>query len=170
MKTQTTFKDQATAEVGDLLNVLLADEHVLYVTTQDYHWNVTGPEFHRLHQQFETQLEEISTWINQIAKRVRAIGCGARGNWAYLTKAPRLSAEPGIDLASDRMLSELLSLHDGLIALLREDIDYTGRFGDAGTGHLLTDLMVAHENAAWMLRAQLGTRDAAVVRYQPLKA
>ena len=55
MKTNIGINDEARLEVGQMLNLILADESVLYATTRDYHWNVTGPEFRSLHPQFEEQ-------------------------------------------------------------------------------------------------------------------
>ncbi len=60
MKTNLGLNDEARLEVGQILNLLLADEFVLYVTTRDYHWNVTGPAFLSLHQQFQAQYEQIA--------------------------------------------------------------------------------------------------------------
>ena len=142
-----------------MLNLLLADEYVLYATTRDYHWNVTGPEFHSLHKEFEDQYGQVADWIDQVAERARAIGAGARGNWADLTKAARSSADPGIDLSSDHMLSELLALHEDLVVQLRKDAASAERLGDIGTTDFLTGLLEQHEKAAWMLRAQLETEE-----------
>ena len=35
--------------VIETLNKLLADEHILYIKTRNYHWNLVGPRFHDLH-------------------------------------------------------------------------------------------------------------------------
>lgn len=160
MKTNIGLDDATRLEVGQMLNLLLADETVLYATTRDYHWNVTGPEFRSLHQQFEEQYEQIAGWIDEVAERARAIGTGARGNWADLTKAARTSADPGIGLPAEHMLAELLALHEDLVVQLRADSDAcTERFKDAGTADFLTGLMERHEKAAWMLRSQLETEE-----------
>lgn len=160
MKTNLGLDDATRLEVGQMLNLLLADETVLYATTRDYHWNVTGPEFFSLHQQFEEHYEQIAGWIDEIAERARAIGTGARGNWADLTKAARTSADPGIGLPAEHMLAELLALHEDLVVQLRADSDAcTERFKDAGTADFLTGLMARHEKAAWMLRSQLETEE-----------
>ena len=160
MKTMIGLNDKARLEVGQMLNLLLADESVLYATTRDYHWNVTGPEFLSLHQQFEAHYTQVAEWIDQIAERARAIGVGARGNWADLTKAARTSADPGIGLAAEHMLAELLDLHEEMIVQLRTDSEAcTSRFKDSGTADFLTGLMEQHEKAAWMLRAQLETEE-----------
>ena len=160
MKTNIGINDEARLEVGQMLNLILADESVLYATTRDYHWNVTGPEFRSLHQQFEEQYTQIAGWIDDVAERARAIGVGARGNWADLTKAARSSADPGIGLPAEHMLGELLALHEEMIVQLRTDaVAASERFKDAGTADFLTGLMKQHEKTAWMLRAQLEDED-----------
>ncbi len=161
MKTNIGLNDVARLEVGQILNLLLADEFVLYATTRDYHWNVTGPEFRSLHQQFEEQYDQIAGWIDDVAERARAIGVGARGNFADLAKAARSSADPGIDLPAEHMLAELLALHEEMVVQLRSDSEAClERYKDAGTADFLTGLMEKHEKAAWMLRAQLETEEA----------
>lgn len=160
MKTNIGLTDETRFEVGQILNSLLADEYVLYAATRDYHWNVTGPEFHSLHLLFEAQYEQIEEWIDQIAERGRAIGVGARGNWNELHKAAQSSADPGMGLPAENMISELLALHEDLIVQMRKDSEQcTERFKDAGTADFLTGLMEAHEKTAWMLRAHLETEE-----------
>jgi starvation-inducible DNA-binding protein len=161
MKTNIGLTDEARLEIGQMLNLLLADETLLYATTRDYHWNVTGAHFLSLHQQFEAQYGELAESIDAIAERARAVGIGARGSWAELTKAARLSASSGTGLPAAQMLSELLFLHEGLIRQLRADSGAcAGRFKDDGTADFLTGLMVQHEKTAWLLRAQLETEEA----------
>lgn len=156
MKTNIGINDDARLQVGQILNFILADEYVLYATTRDYHWNVTGPEFLSLHAQFETHYKQIAQWIDDVAERARAIGVGARGNWADLAKCARTSADPGTDLPPTRMLASLLALHEEMIVQLRTDSEAcAARYRDAGTADFLTNLMRQHEKTAWMLRAQL---------------
>jgi len=160
MKTNIGLSDEARLEVGQMLNLILADEYVLYATTRDYHWNVTGPGFVGLHEQFETQYVQLAEWIDAVAERARAIGVGARGNWSDLTQAARTSADPGIGLSAEHMFAELLALHEEMIVQLRTDADAcTERYHDAGTADFLTGLMARHEKTAWMLRAELETEE-----------
>ncbi len=156
MITNIGLDDEARLEIGQILNLVLADEYVIYATTRDYHWNVTGPEFPSLHRQFAEQTDQVAGWIDDVAERARAIGAGARGNWADLTSAARTSADPGYRLSSNRMLRELLGLHESMIVQLRSDSETCGdRLKEAGTADFLTGLMRRHEKIAWMLRAQL---------------
>jgi starvation-inducible DNA-binding protein len=171
MKSNIGLNDEARLEVGQMLNLILADEYVLYATTRDYHWNVTGPGFLGLHQQFEAQYNELAQWIDDVAERARAVGVGARGNWADLTKAARTSADPGIGLSAEHMFSELLALHEEMIVQLRTDSEAcTDRYRDAGTADFLTGLMARHEKVAWMLRAELETEEQEVALDSPRQA
>ena len=60
--------------VADKLQVLLADEHILYTKTRNYHWNVVGDNFHEMHLFFEGQYGELAEIIDEIAERIRMIG------------------------------------------------------------------------------------------------
>lgn len=170
MKTNIGLNDEARLEIGRMLNLLLADEYVLYATTRDYHWNVTGPEFRSLHLQFEEQYERIAQWIDDVAERARAIGVGARGNWTELAKAARIFAEPGIGLSAADMLAKLLALHEELIVQLRTDSEASiRRLEDRGTADFLLGLMKQHEKAAWKLRAQLEIEEEEACQNEFLK-
>ena len=39
--------------VAEALKKVLADSYALYLKTQNYHWNVEGPNFKSLHELFE---------------------------------------------------------------------------------------------------------------------
>ena len=41
--------------IAEGLSRLLADTYTLYLKTQNFHWNVTGPMFQTLHLMFYTQ-------------------------------------------------------------------------------------------------------------------
>ena len=47
------------AAIADGLSHLLADTYTLYLTTHNFHWNVTGPMFNTLHLMFMTQYTEL---------------------------------------------------------------------------------------------------------------
>ncbi len=163
MKTNIGLSDTIRDEMGHLLNLLLADEYVLYATTHDYHWNVTGPNFEGLHVLFETQYGQVHQLLDDIAERTRAIGVGAAGNWGELTKAARISAQPGTNLPAEGMLLELVTLHEDLAIQLRADATIATRLADIGTADFLTGLLEKHEKAAWMLRSHLQSQEKVTV-------
>ena len=52
----------------------LALRPALYLKTQNYHWNVTGPMFNTLHTLFMTEYTELALAVDEIAERIRAAG------------------------------------------------------------------------------------------------
>ena len=74
METKIGLEKEVTLDIIDALNVLLADKHVLYIKTRNYHWNVTGNSFLELHEFFETLYQEGEEHIDLIAERIRKLG------------------------------------------------------------------------------------------------
>lgn len=154
--TKTGLDAKQRSGVVVLLEQLLADEHVLYVKTRNYHWNVTGPRFHDLHKFFEGQYEAIAEKIDEVAERIRALGELSPGSMAAFIQSARLKEHAGAIPDADTMIRNLLEDHEAVIRSLRVDlVTANEKYGDAGTSDFLTGLMEDHEKMAWMLRAHL---------------
>ena len=137
MKPEIGIGDKERAGVVDILNVLLADEAVLYTKTRNYHWNVKGMQFN-------------------VAERARALGGTAIGSMAEFLKRARLKERAGIQPDAPGMLRTLLEDHETVIRYLRADLKIAlEKYIDAGTSDFLTGLLEQHEKMAWMLRSTL---------------
>ncbi len=142
--------------VAYLLNILLADEHVLYIKTRNYHWNVRGMHFQSLHKFFEGQYEELADLIDDIAERIRSLGHYAVAAMKDYVNITRLLETNHTDGDAQKMLQNLLVDHETIIRILRDDmIQETGKYKDAGTGDFITGVMEKHEKMAWMIRAYM---------------
>lgn len=73
---------------------VLADSYTLYLTTHNFHWNVTGPQFSTLHTLFETQYNELALAIDQIAERITALGHRAPGSYAEFAALTSIAESP----------------------------------------------------------------------------
>jgi len=158
MRTSPTLNHQAHEDVGQILNLLLADEYALYKITRDYHWNVTGPEFFSLQLLFQLQHDASTGWVDEVTEQIRLLRLDKRISWDELKESARCSAASGFGLTADVMLAELLRAHEDIVAQLRSDIEVCRhKLGDESTAGFLAGLAEQHENSAWMLRAQLET-------------
>ena len=157
MKTTKTRNGETKSleTVGALLNDLLADAHVLYVKTRNYHWNVTGPHFTELHKLFEAQYDQLAGEIDEIAERARAVGAHAEATMADFGRRARLKEQPGVFPDAPAMLGTLLADHESFARQLKKDIEVAEEHDDPATVDFLTGLLEAHEKTAWMLRATL---------------
>ena len=150
------IEEQDRLGVANILSTLLCDEYVLYTKTRNYHWNVTGPHFNDYHKMFETQYEELSGDVDEIAERIRSLGGRTIATLTEFTQNTRLTEHPGNYPEPKEMITNLLKDHETIIRNLRKDLETCEtKFHDIGTNDFLTGLMEKHEKTAWMLRAAL---------------
>ena len=90
MKVNIGIPEKNRQAVAASLNQLLADEHVLYNKTRNYHWSVEGPSFMEFHKLYEAQYKLLAEAIDQIAERIRTIGYFAEGTLKELLKLATL--------------------------------------------------------------------------------
>jgi starvation-inducible DNA-binding protein len=153
------LSEEVRGRVIGILNTTLADEHALYVKTRNYHWNVTGPQFHSLHEMLEEFYQKIAPLADEVAERVRMMGGRAIGTMAEFTQHTRLAEQPGDAPEARQMVANLLADHEQIIRDLRKDVDVCDdELNDQGTADFLTGLMEQHEEMAWMHRALLEGR------------
>lgn len=148
--------DAERQAVIGILNVVLADEFVLYTKTRRCHWNVVGPNFSELHALFQRQYEQLEEIIDDVAERIRALGGTPAGTLREYLDLTRLDEAPGMGNDSLGMIEALLADHESLVRNLRLDLEFCSEdHGDEGTRDFLTGIMQSHEKTAWMLRAHL---------------
>jgi starvation-inducible DNA-binding protein len=155
MKPRIGIPDENLQKVANILNVLLADEVVLYMKTRNYHWNVKRPDFSELHKFFENQYEQLAEIMDTVAERTRMIGHYAIGTLSGALKSTRL-LEGQDESTADKMIANLLEDHETIIRSIRHEIDVVSEMKDYGTADFITGVMEAHEKMAWMLRSYLG--------------
>lgn len=156
MKTNIGITEKHTESVSSLLEVLLADEMILYIKTRKFHWNVSGESFMELHKLFEGQYKQLEESIDEVAERINKLGTKTIGTLIEFSAIATLKETPGKYPSQKNMLQELLSDHETLTRHLRKDVTACSeKFKDAGTADFLTGLMEDHETAAWILRRYL---------------
>jgi starvation-inducible DNA-binding protein len=137
------------------LNKLLADEHILYNKTRNYHWSIEGPSFMEFHKLYEAQYTALAETIDQIAERIRTIGHFAEGRLKELIKLASLE-EPEAPTKQSEQIKNLEADHETIIHKLRKLIkDFDEKYKDAGSSDFVTGLLKDHEKMAWMLRSYL---------------
>jgi len=137
------------------LSRLLADTYTLYLTTHNFHWNVTGPMFNTLHTMFMGQYTELWNAVDPIAERIRALGHTAPGSYAQFGQLTSLADAPAQPPKALEMVRILVEGHEAVARTARSLLLGVDRAGDEPTADLLTQRLAVHEQAAWMLRSLL---------------
>lgn len=147
--------DKGRSEVAATLSRLLADTYALYVKTQGFHWNVTGPHFPHLHELFGEQYEALAEALDELGERIRALGHLAPGSFSQLSRLATIKEETGAPRA-EAMLEQLLEGHEACSKTARAVHKKAEEHGDEVTGDMAIGRMEAHDKAAWMLRSTVG--------------
>ncbi|GAD21899.1 Dps family protein [Acidovorax sp. MR-S7] len=146
-------KDRAAIAQG--LSRLLADTYTLYLTTHNFHWNVTGPMFNSLHAMFMEQYTELWNAVDPVAERIRSLGHHAPGSYAEFGKLTSLADVPTTPPAALEMVRILVEGHEAVARTARELFPLADKASDEPTADLLTQRLTVHEQTAWMLRSLL---------------
>ncbi len=146
-------KDRAAITQG--LGQLLADTFTLYLTTHNFHWNVTGPMFNSLHAMFMQQYTELWNAVDPIAERIRALGHVAPGSYAAYGKLSSLLDAPDAPPKALEMVRLLAEGHEAVARTARQLFPLVEKAHDQPTADLLTQRLTVHEQTAWMLRSLL---------------
>ncbi len=134
------------------LSKLLADTYTVYLKTQNFHWNVTGPLFHSLHRMFEEEYIELASAVDEIAERIRALGAIAPASFAEFSKLTSIKEETSTPSAAD-MVKKLLADHETVIMHLQTLMPIAQKLNDEATLDLLINRTEVHQKTAWMLRS-----------------
>ena len=155
MKMDIGISDKDRAAIAKGLSHLLADTYTLYLTTHNFHWNVTGPMFNSLHVMFMEQYTELWNAVDPIAERIRALGHVAPGSYADYAKLSSLPDAPSVPPKAMEMVRLLAQGHEAVARTARSLFPVVERASDEPTADVLVQRLAVHEQTAWMLRSLL---------------
>ncbi len=149
------ISDEHRAAIAQGLSKVLADTYTLYLTTHNFHWNVTGPMFNTLHLMFMEQYTELWNAVDPIAERIRSLGHPAPGSYAQFSELASIKDAPSVTPKALQMVKILVDGHEAVARTVRGVFPLADRAGDEPTADLLTQRLTVHEQTAWMLRSLL---------------
>lgn len=143
------FTLDETSQVVVNLKQVLADFQVFYHKLRKFHWNVEGPDFFELHEEFENEYNTVAKNIDIIAERMRVFNIKPMLSMEDIVKVSNLKEleEP---VSGTAMVSEILKdyeiMHSNLLDLLNTSLE----IGDNVTEQIVTDIMRTIEKRNWM--------------------
>jgi len=149
------ISDADRGAIAGALSRVLADTFTLYLTTHNFHWNVTGPMFNTLHTMFMEQYTELWNAVDPIAERIRSLGHPAPGSYGQYGELASIRDVPSTPPKALEMVRILVEGHEAVARTAREIFPLADRAGDEPTADLLTQRLTVHEQTAWMLRSLL---------------
>jgi starvation-inducible DNA-binding protein len=149
------ISDEDRGAIAGGLSRLLADTYTLYLTTHNFHWNVTGPMFNTLHTMFMAQYTELWNAVDPIAERIRSLGHPAPGSYSQFGSLASIADAPANPPKAMEMVKILVDGHESVARTARSIFPLVEQASDEPTADLLTQRLTVHEQTAWMLRSLL---------------
>jgi starvation-inducible DNA-binding protein len=136
------------------LSKLLAESYTLYLKTQNYHWNVTGPHFSSLHDLFMKQYSELALAIDELAERIRTLGAVAPGSFVEYQNLSSIELKAGVPKSTE-MVRALLNDQLIIVNTAQTLFESVQAAKDEATYDLLVQRVQVHQKNAWMLQSTL---------------
>lgn len=148
------FSENTITTLTDSLKEVLASTYVLYLKTQNFHWNVETPHFFSYHKLFEEQYEDLAKATDLLAEQIRTFKVKSPGTMKeFLTLSFIEESEHSIP--AKEMIQRLVKDHEKLSEKLREKVKESQNLEDEVTADVYIERLRAHEKTAWFLRSHL---------------
>jgi starvation-inducible DNA-binding protein len=141
--------------VAEALKQALADSQSLALKTQNFHWNVTGPQFPGLHQLFETQYTDLQAAIDLVAERIRALGVRTPGGLGVYSRLSHI-ADGDENATAEQMVRTLRDDQLVIVGTLKTVLELAQKHSDDVSSDLMVERLQQHQKNAWMLSSILG--------------
>ena len=138
--------------LSDSLKILLASTQSFAIKSQNFHWNIEGPNFAEYHAFLDAFYNAVWANTDLIAEKIRMLDSYAP------TTLPRmldLSDVPDTETIPSAlaMLTQLKQDNDRFIIHLRAGIAAADLANEPAISNFLQDLLDQHQKQAWMLRS-----------------
>ena len=135
------------------LNDLLASIHIYYQNIKSFHWNIRGPQFFRLHEEFQKLYEVAEEQIDQIAERIMMIGGEPLQTLEDYIKYSKI-AENNDKYLPEVTINKTLDNLNILLSLERDILKSTNE-DDEGTRVMIGNFIAQQEKVVWMFYSNL---------------
>lgn len=140
------------SSLANALKKVLSNSYVLYAKTQNYHWNVTGPNFLSLHTLFESQYEDLAAAIDSVAELIRTLGEKTPGTLKFYINHTSIF-EGNENLSPTEMVKDLLSSQDAILNVLKSALEEAEKVSDSVIADALVERMAIHCKNKWILES-----------------
>lgn len=127
-----------------------ATTYAFLVKAENFHWNVTGPNFMQYHELFGKIYDEVDDELDDFAERVRAVRCYVPASFSQLSEHSTIVDT--LEVLPPAEMVRTLYVDNGKIhAALMQAYSLAESEGEHGLGAFLSERIDAHRKHGWML-------------------
>ena len=136
----------------EMMRKVLADAYAFQLKANNYHWNLTGPNFPQYHKFLGKLYEEVFESTDAIAEQIRTLGAYAPGSFTRYLELTDIEDELSIPSCQE-MITRLHADNEKLLATLNVAFKLANEFDKQGLVNFLADRIDVHNKHGWMLRS-----------------
>lgn len=146
--------------LADTLKTLLATAYVFSIKTQNFHWNVEGPDFPQYHQFLGDLYSEVyDNTIDKLAEIIRQLDVYSPGSLTRFAELSQIQDQVKIPRA-ELMLKELYEDNSIILGMYKQAFHVAEQADEQGIADFIAGRIDAHAKHQWMLRSILKTARA----------
>lgn len=127
-----------------------ATTYAFLVKSENFHWNVTGPNFLQYHELFGKIYDEVDDELDDFAERVRAIRCFVPASFSQLSEHSAIMDT--LEVLPPGEMVRVLYVDNGKVhTSLMEAYSLAEQEYEAGLCAFLSERIDAHRKHGWML-------------------
>lgn len=138
-------------EVNQSLNQFLCDLNVFFRKLQNYHWNIQGESFFRIHEKLEEYYDAVAREIDQIAEHILINGAQPLGTLSDYLENTKIQEAENKKVDRNTVYQSVLSDYGILyqdIKKIKEKADFAE---DYATSSLMDEYILNYGKILWML-------------------
>jgi starvation-inducible DNA-binding protein len=136
----------------EIMRRVLADAYAFQLKTNNYHWNVEGPNFAEYHKFLGDLYEEVFEATDAIAEQIRALDAYAPGSFSRFMELTDIQCETNVPEPIE-MMRNLFVDNDKVLETLNVAFKLAENFDKQGLADYLAGRIDMHNKHRWMLRS-----------------
>lgn len=141
--------------LADTLKTLLATSYAFVIKTQNFHWNVEGPDFPQYHKFLGKLYEEVyDNAIDKCAELIRQLDSYTPGSITRFAELSQIGDQTKIPRA-ELMIAELYEDNQKILEMWKQAFHVAEQEDQQGIADFIASRIDAHGKHNWMLRSIL---------------
>lgn len=138
-------------EVNKSLNQFLCDLNVFFRKLQNYHWNIEGESFFRIHEKLEEYYDAVAREIDEIAEHILIKGAQPLGTMKDYLENTKIQEAENKKVDRNTVYKGVLADYGTLYQDIKKIKEQADLAGDYATSSLMDDYILNYGKILWML-------------------
>lgn len=138
-------------EVNKSLNQFLCDLNVFFRKLQNYHWNIQGESFFRIHEKMEEYYECVAKEIDEIAEHILVNGAEPLGTLKDYLENTKIQEAENKKVDRNTVYQAVLADYGTLYQDIKKIKETADLAGDYATSALMDEYVLNYGKKLWML-------------------